>query len=138
MCECWRTSRCGLWIAKGPKRAIAASSAAAPACTQRKTTVSQLARGKLRECVAFLSLSPTEKRLIVDPGTGLTLEKRLIRDVQSSQLKGVKKHFGKDENLVLAAIYKRGDSVFAQLKPPAECGEVPDPALRKVLQITCF
>ena len=123
-------------MAKGQKRASAANNAAATPGKQRKTSVAQLVRGKLRECTAFRSLSPTEKRLIVDPATGLTLEKRLIRDVTAADAKGEKLHFGRDDNLRLAGICKRGDSVFALLKPPADNLEEPDAGLRNVLQIT--
>ena len=111
-------------------------SAGAQVAKKRKVSVAQTVRGKLRECAAFRGLSATEKRLIVDPATGLTLEKRLIRDVQNADAKGEKLHFGADQNRALAAVYRRGDSVFQKLKPPADCTEEPDAGLRKVLQMT--
>ena len=123
-------------MARGPKRG-SSGSAGGPLPTQsRKVTVTQTVRGKLRECAAFRGLSATEKRLIVDPATGLTLEKRLIRDVVAADAKGEKLHFGADQNRALAALYRRGDSVFQKLKPPADCTEEPDAGLRKVLQMT--
>ena len=125
-------------MAKGLKRASSAAQLGAPAAKQRKTTVAQLVRGKLRECMAFRNLSPTEKRLIVDPQTGLTLEKRLIRDVEAADMKGEQMRFGKEENARLAQVYRRSDSVFAQLKPPAGSQEEPDTDLRKALQATYF
>ena len=104
----------------GKRKTAPAATEAPKSKNARHTTLESIVAQKLRESTSFRDLSQAEKTLHIDPATGLTLEKRLARDISTSASDGGKATFGGSTAADLRAIYQRTDNTFNMLSAPKD------------------
>ena len=113
-------------MAKSSKKRCESSSAAGPASKSAKKATAPPASDiparviqKLREALPFKSLDGTEKFIVVDPLTNLTLQHRMERDIRQHEAGEVRIEWGNTYNKRIADLYRSPNNMWSQLAVPA-------------------
>ena len=116
----------------GGAAATKAGSAPPPAKRVRDSIASRVSQ-KIGESCAFKSLDETEIEVVVDAATGLTLRKRLERDLEAAEQGSMEIDFGGLYNRRVADLYRSPDNTWDRLKPAAHDESVICPKLQKAI-----